>query len=139
MTSTRFRSTWLRRLVACGGFALIAVPFATAWPGDDDGENLDPPGDCTKQQLWALKQTKKAACKIDNSDIKACTESDSCEVLQTKENAFRACLAARVAIMDTCFRGGDSGHKERVKNMDTSIEDCKKLRIAACKKRDKCK
>ena len=141
MASTRFRSTWLRRLVACGIFGLLAVPFATAW----SEEKLDPPGDCTDKDYQDLKQKKKFACEFEGqAEPKKCVEADSCFMLELKQNAFTACGDARQNLMDRCFRGGDSGHKNEVAKMKRASERCGNFRNAReeCNKKknfDKCR
>lgn len=120
-----------RSLVACALFGGILAPFATAWGEEDsDNEKMKPPGDCTEKQLRNLKQIQKLACTGAN-EPKECLPSDTCDQLLTKRNNFMACKAARLSVMNICYRGGDKGHKTQVEQLANGQVKCED-RLKSC-------
>lgn len=90
---------------------------------------MRPPGNCTRQQWYDLQQVVKQECKINMP--RACTEDDSPEELEDKADHFQRCIDARTELADTCFDGGDAGHREQIDNLTTGRENCEELRDPA--------
>jgi hypothetical protein len=91
----------------------------TPFPGD----GMTPPGDCGLLEyaaLWTSVETAKAV--VDG--LGGCRAGDDCSRLAFKIAAVSAEIAARVAMMVTCFRGGDTHHREQVANKQVMLERC---------------
>src|SRR5262249_2156810 len=89
------------------------------WPGD----GMQPPGDCDLATYAALRgavETAKALVDM----LGGCRAGDSCTLLATKIAAITAEIAARVALDTTCFRGGDTGHRQQVQDKITMVVRC---------------
>ena len=56
-----------------------------------------------------------------------CSAGDSCITLATKIAALSAEIAARVAHDATCFRGGNTGHRQQVQNKVVALNRCYKF------------
>jgi len=54
----------------------------------------------------------------------ACAPGDSCLFLATKIAAITAEIAARVALDATCFKGGDTGHRQQVQDKINMMNRC---------------
>jgi hypothetical protein len=120
---------------ACGGGAIqakadAALPViasssgavAQRWPGD----GMNPPGDCNMGLYTGLRAavvTAKAAV----SALGACSGNDSCELLAAKIAAMTTEIAARVTLDTTCFRGGNTGHRDEVQNKVNALNRCYKV------------
>ena len=96
--------------------AQLEVPSAAGdivqrWPGD----GMVPPGDCGWARYTVLRGAVESA-KAVVSSLGACTTSDTCELLAVKIAAIVAEISARVALDSTCFRGGDTGHRQQVQD-----------------------
>src|SRR5258708_22494970 len=79
------------------------------WPGD----GMVPPGDCSWAQYLVLRGAVEAAKAVVDA-VGACTDADSCAVLAGKIAAITTEIAARVVLDTSCFKGGDTGHREQV-------------------------
>jgi hypothetical protein len=98
------------------GVADYVVQF---WPGD----GMSPPGDCgwaTYAGLRGAVETAKAVV----STLGACAAGDNCLTLATKIAAITAEIAARVALDTTCFKGGDTGHRQQVQDKINMMNRC---------------
>jgi hypothetical protein len=89
------------------------------WPGD----GMLPPGDCSWARYLVLRGAVEAAKAVVDA-LGACTVNDSCAVLSTKIAAITVEIAARVALDTTCFRGGDTGHREQVQVKVRMLNNC---------------
>ena len=56
--------------------------------------------------------------------LKKCKSTDDCILLATKILAGTAEIAARVALNTTCFKGGDTIHRDRVENRINLVVNC---------------
>ncbi|SFE85711.1 DUF4157 domain-containing protein [Nitrosomonas sp. Nm166] len=81
------------------------------------------PGDCSWAKYIVLRGSVETAKAVVNT-LGACSAGDSCLFLATKIAAVTAEIAARVAIMETCFRGGDDGHCTQLKNKINMMNRC---------------
>ncbi len=77
---------------------------------------------CTDEQYADLKAKKDAACP---SDLPACQEDENCDILREKLKNNEACLVAREDLDNTCFNGGDDGHKDARRRLRITIVGCK--------------
>ncbi|MBJ7544736.1 hypothetical protein [Rhodomicrobium udaipurense] len=85
-------------------------------------QELSPPGDCTWAKHKELQNEVNLACK--DGATPACEPNDSKKVVLEKIDKFSACVAARVKINATCFRGGDDGHKRQVETTNNGGQRC---------------
>jgi RHS repeat-associated protein len=76
-------------------------------------------GNCSPNRHDELRDEVEKYCK--KSDIKTCKEG---EIDYGKADAAEKCLRARAKIANECFAGGDSGHREQIRNMRTVINKC---------------
>ncbi|MBD1832606.1 DUF4157 domain-containing protein [Cyanobacteria bacterium FACHB-472] len=98
------------------GVADYVVQF---WPGD----GMSPPGDCgwaTYAGLRGAVETAKAVV----STFGACSAGDNCLTLAAKIAAISAEIAARLALDTTCFKGGDTGHRQQVQDKINMMNRC---------------
>ena len=79
-----------------------------------------PPGDCTKKQLKRMQDAKNRA----DARARSCHGNDSLGTLFWNRAALEELKFRRAVIMATCFRGGDSGHKKALAQVQTRIDNC---------------
>jgi hypothetical protein len=89
------------------------------WPGD----GMSPPGDCNWANYLGLRGSVLTAKAI-VSTLGSCSPGDSCLFLATKIAAITAEIAARVALDATCFKGGDTGHRQQVQDKINMVNRC---------------
>jgi hypothetical protein len=87
------------------------------------GDGLLPPGDCGWLRYVPLRLSVESAKAIVNM-LGSCTPTDSCTLLAAKIAAITAEIAARVALDTTCFRGGDTGHRQQVQDKINMVNRC---------------
>jgi len=87
------------------------------------GDGMLPPGDCDWGKYILLRAAVETAKAVVNA-LGRCTENDSCTVLATKIAAIAAEIAARVALDTTCFKGGDTGHRQQVQDKIMMLNRC---------------
>jgi hypothetical protein len=87
------------------------------------GDGMSPPGDCDLATYIALEGSVVTAKAVANG-LGGCRAGDDCVRLAFKIAAISAEIAARLALMTACFRGGDTGHRERVQNATTALNKC---------------
>ncbi len=89
-----------------------------------------PPGDCDPPVYEALKAAERAACGTRATPVlKTCEGVTDCSELRTNENKFFGCLVAEQALNNTCFGGGDSGHRTEFRNHLKGLRKCRKALI----------
>jgi hypothetical protein len=89
------------------------------WPGD----GMTPPGDCAWTTYLPLRLSVESA-KAVVSMVGACSPTDSCTFVALKIAAISAEIAARVALDATCFKGGDTGHRQQVQDKVNMLNRC---------------
>jgi hypothetical protein len=99
-----------------GGGVNLAVQ---RWPGD----GMVPPGDCSWSKYVPLRAAVEAA-KAVVKGLGACAVTDNCPLLLAKIAAISTEIAARVALDATCFRGGDTGHRQQVQDKVGMLNRC---------------
>ena len=87
------------------------------------GDGMTPPGDCSWGRYLPLRLSVESAKAI-VSTMGACSPTDSCTFLAAKIAAISAEIAARVALDTTCFRGGDTGHRQQVQDKINMVNRC---------------
>jgi hypothetical protein len=97
----------------------IANLVVQRWPGD----GMDAPGDCSWARYIVLRGSVETA-KAVVSSMGACAAGDSCLFLATKIAAITAEIAARIALMTACYRGGDAGHRQQVQDKINMMNRC---------------
>lgn len=90
------------------------------------------PGDCTIGQHRRLQNNVNEKCK----SKRGCKGTDSCAELLEKQAKNSQCINARVTINNTCFKGGDAGHNDAVRQATNALIICQKFYTKKCK-RDK--
>jgi transglutaminase-like putative cysteine protease len=89
--------------------------------GPYPGDGIPPPGDCSATQLAALQAAKDQACSLPSK----CTGADiDCAVMATKVQNRLDCISARLAVMNTCFRGGDETHWGQIEQQLNGLACC---------------
>jgi Domain of unknown function (DUF4157)/Novel toxin 16 len=116
-----------RRLQRSGEDGAVPQPQPTdttaATAASLPGEDIRPPGDCGLVQYAGLALSVETAKAIVNG-LGGCRPGDSCERLAFKIAAFAAEIAAREAINTACFKGGNKGHIDQVRQKLTALNDC---------------
>jgi hypothetical protein len=87
------------------------------------GDGMVPPGDCAWSVYIPLRAAVEAAKLVVNA-LGACTAGDLCPLLASKIAAISAEIAARVALDSTCFKGGDTGHRQQVQDKVNMLNRC---------------
>lgn len=77
-------------------------------------------GDCTAEQHRTLQDEVDQACKRP----RACIGNMECPELRDNLRKNQECYNARKAINDTCYRGGDEGHKQALAEAQNAINNC---------------
>ncbi len=98
---------------------VMASHVVQFWPGD----GMLPPGDCGWATYVGLRGAVETAKAI-VSTLGACSAGDNCLTLATKIAAITAEIAARLALDTTCFRGGDTGHRQQVQDKINMVNRC---------------
>jgi hypothetical protein len=97
----------------------MANHVVQCWPGD----GMVPPGDCSLAPYLVLRGSVETA-KAVVSTLGACSVGDNCLTLAAKIAAITAEIAARVTLDTTCFRGGDTGHRQQVQDKINMMNRC---------------
>jgi Domain of unknown function (DUF4157)/Novel toxin 16 len=90
------------------------------------GDGMVPPGDCS----WTTYAILRAAVEIAKAAVSAlgaCSPTktlDGCIALKMTIAAIAAEIAARLAIMNTCFKGGDGDHRIQVQDKINMLNRC---------------
>jgi hypothetical protein len=72
---------------------------------------MEPPGDCTPEQHRKLQDEVNDKCK---SGKRTCKGVLDCATLLYNKNKNWECALAREIVANTCFRGGDAGHRQAI-------------------------
>jgi RHS repeat-associated protein len=113
------------------------APMPLPCPGDCGpqypGEGMKPPGDCSVDRYKELREAVVAACKKGKilSCIPKCTTDRQRSINQVRLVAINACIAAREALDNECFRGGDKGHNQQRDQLRRMKEKCEKYLSSA--------
>ena len=91
---------------------------------------LQPPGDCTPAQHRALQDDVNNKCK---SQKRSCKGVSDCATLLENTNKNWNCAIARELVADTCFRGGDKGHRDAIVDALTAAAYCEKQFNERCR------
>ena len=86
---------------------------------------------CDDETYNRLKKTVDNA-KNESSKLGRCKNSDSCEQLKNKIFAWQNEIVARENMMKQCFNGGDEAHKNHLKNVCRSEENCLSIFTTKC-------
>lgn len=92
---------------------------AQRWPGD----GLNPPGDCSHAKYQRLREAVETA-KEAVGQLGSCSTADKCDVIAAKIAAMTTEIAARVALDSTCFRGGNTTHRQQVQDKINAVNRC---------------
>ena len=85
-----------------------------------------PPGDCTANRHAELKAAVGRACK---SGSMKCSGPEPCLQLQANWDQFQACIDAREAIAQECFKGGDAKHRDAIQDYKNGANKCRQRMI----------
>jgi hypothetical protein len=92
-----------------------------------DRENCPPPGTCDEERHNTLASEKDKAC----NQKRACPSADpgnghdaDCSYYTQLRANGKQCVAARKAIMDACFDGGDSDHVGYLEKAQEVVDNC---------------
>jgi Novel toxin 16 len=95
--------------------AVILFATASAVPALAQGT-----GSCTATTHRTLQNAVDSQCGA----AKACLISDTQATLSSKIGQHSKCIDARKAINNTCFGGGDAGHKQAITERTNAITNC---------------
>jgi len=95
-----------------------SIPFTS-------GITLSNVGDCTDQQHAQLQAQVNYYCH----GALGCNNGLPCNELWNRMNRLAACTQARIAINNTCFRGGDVGHQTAADNASLGVERCSDIYV----------
>jgi RHS repeat-associated protein len=110
-------------------FGQSPAPGTPTWPfpspgseaeGGQSAGRLAPPGKCTATQHRRLQDEVDAACKI----RRRCDPGQSCPELLDNYYKNIRCAQARDEINNTCFGGGDSGHRQAANDARNAAKNC---------------
>lgn len=85
-------------------------------------------GLCSSEQHAALQLAVKAACDRPHSCAGEKGQTASCEQIDANMQIASECIAARVAIMDTCYQSGDAEHWGEIEKELKAIFTCTRCR-----------
>jgi hypothetical protein len=86
-------------------------------------QKITPPGFCHDEEYNRLNAAVDRAC----NSAQACSPLDSPQMLHAKAFAFKQCALARSEREDQCFKGGDGGHREQIRNFWRGHDTCQTL------------
>jgi Domain of unknown function (DUF4157)/Novel toxin 16 len=89
------------------------------WPGD----GIRAPGECAWAKYLTLRGAVEAAKAVVDG-LGSCTPTDLCPLLAIKIGAIATEIAARVALDTSCFKGGNTGHRQQVKEKISMLNTC---------------
>jgi hypothetical protein len=92
--------------------------------------DLTPPGNCSQGIHDAMQRLVKAWC--DHPSGRACTPADSCHRLQQKVRRNQLCAQYRRTINETCYGGGNSGHRTAEREARRAQATCMALFRSKC-------
>jgi hypothetical protein len=98
---------------AVATFAIFSSSMASA--------QLAPPGKCTATQHRSLQDQVDSSCGAATK----CLITDDRATLNSKIIKVNACISARTTINNTCFAGGDAGHKQAITERNNQLNTCK--------------
>jgi Novel toxin 16 len=101
----------LRYLIV--GIAIVSSSMALA--------QTAPPGSCTATQHRSLQDQVDSSCAA----ALKCLITEDRATLNLRITKVNACIAARTNINNTCFAGGDAGHKEQIVQRNNQLATCK--------------
>lgn len=110
---------------------ILLLFSSTTVAADEDSASKRTCDDATYARLVAAKV---AAC--DRSGPMKCTQNTTCAEIPDQIIKLNACIAARRAVMDTCYKGGNEGHREQVRNMESAVRKCFTELEARCRRND---
>jgi hypothetical protein len=116
----------MRAREAATGELHRAPQEATLYRQPYPGEGMERPGDCSWATYLQLRLAVESA-KAVVSMMGKCRRGDSCTFLATKIAAITAEIAARVTMMTTCFRGGDTVHRGQVQEKINMVNTCQEM------------
>jgi hypothetical protein len=117
-----WHATWERLKSDWSGFVTTIEGWGQRMKAliEDILKNLTMVGDCTAEQHRKLQDEVNRACKRP----RACKGDQDCATLIANLAKNRECAAARKAINDTCFKGGDEGHKQAYQEALNAVGTC---------------
>jgi len=83
----------------------------------------DPPGDCDPEQYKVLTNRVRKRKKHVQT-VGPCRVGDSRAALRVKGQAHKDLLDARTEREETCFRGGDEGHRKQIAAIKEHARRC---------------
>lgn len=91
-----------------------------------------PPGDCTPAQHRALQDDVNNKCK---GDRRSCRGLNDCAKMLENMQKNWDCAVARETVADTCFRGGDAGHRQAIVEALNAAAYCEQRYNQQCRPR----
>ncbi|MBC8152667.1 MAG: hypothetical protein H7Z72_07130 [Bacteroidetes bacterium] len=91
-----------------------------------------PPGDCTVIQHRALQNEVTNKCK---NGSRSCRGLTDCAVMLQNIQKNWDCAVARETVANTCFRGGDPGHRTAITEALNAAAYCEQRYQQLCRSR----
>ncbi|MFM6321527.1 MAG: RHS repeat-associated core domain-containing protein [Microcystis panniformis] len=110
----------LGTVIIAGIIYYQAMPHESTSTADDTTTS----NGCTPQEKYLLQQQVSRLCKGTESGS-SCKPGMSSEEALANAAKFEACAAARDAINNRCFGGGDAGHREAANNARRAAQKCR--------------
>ena len=114
-------------VLAALGLAAAPAAAAAATPLPGPGDSMVPPGDCTIGQHLALQAEVDEFCH----GTPSCRRFVQCSTIEYVSNLWLQCALARSTINNTCFRGGNVGHRIAENQAYANLAECQ-CRMASC-------
>ncbi len=97
-----------------------------------EDQSISPPGNCSATQHRILQDAVNVACKVK----RRCDPSQACETLKNNYYLNLRCAQARDEINNTCFGGGNAGHRQAADDARSAAKRC--LTLSQQKNCDSC-
>lgn len=113
---------WGARLLPLLGLAATPAVAAPLPPGPGDG--MSSPGDCSPGQHLALQAAVNQYCHGTASCRAYPQRGASCSALSQLRDTWLNCALARSTINNTCFKGGNVGHRQAEIDAYNAVATC---------------
>jgi hypothetical protein len=113
---------------------LLLIPVLLASPTIAADEDSSSKRTCNDETYTRLVAEKVNTC--DRVGTMKCNQNTACPEIPNQIIKLNKCIAARRAVMDQCYQGGDRGHQEQVRNLQYAVENCFRELEARCTRDD---
>jgi hypothetical protein len=104
----------MHRIATCIAIALVVAVVAAAQGGIDEAK-------CPEEEYLRLRKQVLDACRGVHM---RCLSEHECPELIARWKLQATCGAARQILMDTCFPGGNAGHRKAIEQAEQGQKTC---------------